>query len=91
MTTHTSIKTGTSQCERILEILSTIPGEWVAMPILALKSGSYNVHSRISDLRKKGHVIEQKSAHGKPEKSFYRLVELAPSHIPLDLKPAKDG
>ena len=75
MTAHPSPQAGTSQCGVILDLLNTVPGGWVAMPILALKSGSYNVHSRIADLRKRGHRIEHKNEHaGKVVKSFYRLM-----------------
>jgi len=46
------------------------------MPLLANFSGSYNVHSRISDLRKKGHRIEHKNVQkGREVHSFYRLIK----------------
>ena len=73
-TTHPSIEAGCSQCDRILSLLEEADGEWVAMPFLALKSGSFNIHSRIADLRKRGHVIEQKSERTEGStKSFYKL------------------
>jgi hypothetical protein len=50
-------------------------GQWVAMPDLVLASDSFNIHSRIADLRKRGHTIEQDSkVDGRKVKSFYRLV-----------------
>jgi biotin operon repressor len=72
-TTHTSATAGGTQCELILAALES--GEWVPMPTLALVSGSYNVHSRISDLRKAGFQIEHKNQHeGRTIKSEYRLT-----------------
>lgn len=77
-TTHTSTEAGCSQCDRILSLLTEANGEWVAMPFLAIKSGSYNVHSRISDLRKRGFSIEQESKIEKGStKSFYKLLQPA--------------
>ncbi len=56
---------GMSQCEAILLRLSEARGGnfygWVPMPTLCEVSGAYAVHSRISDLRKRGHKIEQRS------------------------------
>jgi len=55
---------GRSQCECILAVLQRAIGQldgWVAMPRLARESGAYAVHSRISELRKRGHRIEQRS------------------------------
>jgi len=55
---------GRSQCECILSVLQRSIGildGWVAMPRLARESGAYAVHSRISELRKRGHRIEQRS------------------------------
>ena len=69
-TTHTSPTAGGTQCELILAALES--GEWVPMPTLALVSGSFNVHSRISDLRKSGHAIEHRNEHdGRRIKSEY--------------------
>jgi len=74
MTTHTSLDAGTSQCDAILAELQRSNGEWVAMPHLASVSGSYNVHSRVSDLRKAGHNVEQRNERkGRMHHSFYRL------------------
>jgi len=74
-TTHPSTQAGTSQCGKILAALKSEIREWVAMPTLVSASGSFNVHSRISDLRKQGHQIEQVCVQRHNEKhSFYRLV-----------------
>ena len=75
-TTHPSIESGSSQCACILAELELHAGEWVAMPRLVLCSGAYAVHSRIADLRKRGHRIEQRNERPKGKKSihsFYRL------------------
>ena len=68
---------GKSQCDLILAELAAQPGAWVPMPELYRRSGSLNVHSRISDLRKRGFHVEQgqrRAADG-TNLSFYRLVE----------------
>jgi biotin operon repressor len=67
---------GVSQRQKILEVLSAHPGEWVRMVELGFRSGSWNVHSRISELRKRGCDIEQRNEYpGKRAiKSFYRLI-----------------
>lgn len=76
MTTHTSRTTGLSQCERILDYLEYCVGQWVPMPHLTEVSGAYAVHSRIADLRKRGHIIEQRcDQSGRNKHSFYRLVK----------------
>lgn len=65
---------GVSQCDAILAELQAKSGEWVEMPSLVTVSGSHNIHSRISDLRRRGHLIAQKSerVQGKVF-SFYKL------------------
>lgn len=76
-TTHTIKQAGNSQCDRILATLIACRGMWVAMPSLVAASGAYAVHSRISDLRKRGHNIDQISDHtGGGCRSFYRLNKL---------------
>ena len=71
-TTHPSPAAGATQNERILFALES--GEWVAMPELCRASGSFNVHSRISDLRKQGHNIEHRNRRdGRTVCSEYRL------------------
>lgn len=75
MTTHTNTTTGVSQCDAILGYLRYHKGEWVSMPALVSYSGSYNVHSRVADLRKRGHKIEHRNEHrGRQVRSFYRLA-----------------
>lgn len=66
-----------SQAFRILSRLKQSQGEWVAMPELCRISGSLNCHSRITDLRKQGYIIDQENqrqADGAMN-SVYRLVE----------------
>jgi hypothetical protein len=66
---------GLSQGEKIETRLTEKRGQWVPMPELSQLSGSYVVHSRISDLRKKGLQIESRTErHGKKNHSFYKLV-----------------
>ena len=75
LTAHPVTAAGTSQVELILARLQETPGKWVAMHLLGHASGAYAVHSRISDLRRQGHVIEHTSErHGHACHSFYRLV-----------------
>ena len=65
---------GVSQADKILDLLQSSL-DWVGMPDLAQYSGSWNVHSRISDLRKRGCVISQKTER-QPDgsnHSFYKL------------------
>lgn len=67
---------GYTQCGAILARLEAAGGDWVPMPELAVASGAFAVHSRVSDLRSWGHVIEQRSERvGRRVLSFYRLVE----------------
>lgn len=67
---------GDTQCGAILARLEAAGGDWVPMPELARASGAFAVHSRVSDLRSWGHVIEQRSERdGRKVRSFYRLVE----------------
>ncbi len=51
---------------------------WLSLPYLVEFCGGYAVHSRVADLRKRGHDIEQMSVRraGKVH-SFYRLRETA--------------
>jgi hypothetical protein len=75
MTTHPAKQQGASQCTIILARLQAEFGEWVSMPILGRSSRSYNVHSRISDLRNRGHKIEHVNIQEhRKVKSFYRLI-----------------
>jgi hypothetical protein len=72
---HPSLAAGTSQCSRILAALQSAPGEWVSLPALWKASGSMAVHSRINDLRKRGHIIEnQAPVKNRKCLSSYRLI-----------------
>lgn len=65
-----------SQCTLILEELVAHRGEWVPMPHLALISESFNVHTRIDELRSRGHLIDNKCEREKGSRkqhSSYRL------------------
>lgn len=67
---------GVSQCAVILGVLCANPGRWVPMPKLAQAAGCYAVHSRIADLRKRGHTIEHRNEWaGRVCRSSYRIVE----------------
>ena len=78
---HPDLTSGSSQCALILAALVEANGQWVGMLTLHQVSGSMAVHSRISDLRERGHTIEQKSSKtGRVVHSSYRL--LAPSTEP---------
>jgi len=67
---------GASQCDRIGARLMASPGQWVAMTELWQVSGAFAVHSRVSDLRRSGMVIEQKNEHRADGTihSFYRVM-----------------
>lgn len=68
-----------SQCAKILTVLKAMATEtdpWVPMPSLVLASGSYNIHSRIDELRKRGYNIEnQTDLSVRPHVSKYRLIK----------------
>lgn len=73
-TTHPSLAAGASQCSIILNLLTNAAGEWVPLITLHVHCGSLAVHSRINDLRQRGHAIEQRSQRkGRMVQSFYRL------------------
>lgn len=77
-TQFASLASGCSQCDAILARLRERAGAWVQMPELCRVSGAYAVHSRISDLRARGHEIEQRSKRaGRTVQSAYRLVVCA--------------
>ena len=76
-TTYTATGLGTSHCARILTALESQRGQWVPMPSLSQAGnpgGFCMVHSRVADLRKRGHVIAHRNEH-RPGcvASFYRL------------------
>ena len=71
---HAATGAGQSQCERILGMLMSHRGQWVAMPDLARIAEGYAVHSRIAELRARGHRIESmQDRRGRKVWSFYRL------------------
>lgn len=66
---------GPTQCEIILRLLTEAKGEWVSMPDLMRAAGSGAVHSRIADLRLRGHDIEWRfDRDGRRILSWYRLL-----------------
>jgi hypothetical protein len=74
-----------SQAALILAALQAADGDWVSMPDLAAVGGSYNVHTRIDQLRHEfGHNIENKlvpnSENRKRRDSFYRLITTPQPH-----------
>lgn len=67
-------RTNQSQARKMLAILLGNAGEWVPMPLLARKAGSLSPATRISDLRKQGYSIDNKTEEKRGVKrSFYRL------------------
>lgn len=73
--TYTAQDCGKSQNQLVLEMLVLAGGEWVSLPDLMRHSGSANIHSRVSVLRKRGHRIEWKPKQdGRRVRSFYRLA-----------------
>ena len=75
ITNHPSMPSGMSQCACILAELSEHPGDWVSLPRLHAVSGSMAVHSRINDLRQRGHRIEHRHERLKRMiHSFYRIL-----------------
>ena len=75
MSSHPSIESGSSQCACILAELVANAGKEVSLVRLHAVSGSMAVHSRINDLRKRGHSIQQRNQRVKRMiHSFYRLI-----------------
>ena len=67
-------RTNHSQARKMLAILLGNAGEWVPMPLLARKAGSLSPATRISDLRKRGYSIDNKTEEKRGVKrSFYRI------------------
>lgn len=74
-TEHAATGAGQSQCDRILAELESKRGQWVPMPDLARIAGGYAVHSRIAELRKRGHRIEaMRERCGRKVWSYYMLA-----------------
>lgn len=64
-----------TQNAAVLERLQLAGGKWIAMPAIALYAHAYAAHSRVSDLRRMGYRIEQRSERrGRQVHSFYRLT-----------------
>lgn len=75
MSSHPSASSGLSQCDLILAELQRREGTWVSLIDLAATSGSMAVHSRISDLRAKGHSIDHRNQRkGRTIHSSYKLI-----------------
>lgn len=73
---HAATGASISQCYAILGELILRRGEWVPMPDLARISGAYAVHSRIAELRRRGHRIDAKQERRPGTRkvwSYYRL------------------
>ena len=71
-----SANTMPSQADKVIDVLESRQGEWVPMPELAKAMGGYAVHSRIAELRKRGHDIEHRNEReGRVVRSFYRLMD----------------
>jgi hypothetical protein len=70
-----------SQCAKILHRLQERPGEMVEMPELVRVSGSYNVHSRIDELRAKHGVVihNETDVTVRPHVSRYWVSPAAPA------------
>jgi len=68
--------TENSQCALILRALQERPGQPISMPELVRLSGSYNVHTRVDELRQR-HGYTQIKNHTdisvRPHKSVYWL------------------
>jgi hypothetical protein len=76
-TPHPSPTKADTQCGRILAKLMETPGEPVGLWDLYQVSGSMAVHSRISELRERGHhIVCTTTQQGKKVLSSYTL------HIP---------
>ena len=79
-TQHPSPKTGKSQAARILKVLMANRRKWVPMGWLARVGsgrvyGFCMVHSRIADLRRAGHNIENKVERNSGQAhSYYQLL-----------------
>jgi hypothetical protein len=76
MTTHSVRSAGETQCEVILARLEAARGQWVPMTELAAEAGCYAVHSRIADLRRRGHRIPppRQTRVGRACHSEYQLL-----------------
>ncbi len=75
-----------SQCAKILRALRDAKGGWVSMPKLVKVSGSYNIHTRVDELRGRwGAQIENHTDNAqRPHVSKYRLVDIGPNATVLN-------
>ena len=69
-----------TQNQKILAALARRRGKWVGLPTLANASGSLSPATRVSNLRREGHAIENKTERVKRKGqlvtvSSYRLHE----------------
>lgn len=71
-----------SHCDRILEALRD--GQWHSTHTLYLEVGQMILHSRVSDLRKKGHNVEGRHVPGQTGAHGYEY-RLAPSVTFVDV------
>ena len=71
-----------SHCDRILHALRD--GEWHTTHALYIEVGPMILHSRISDLRKKGHNVEGRHVPGRTGADGYEY-RLAPSVTYVDV------
>jgi hypothetical protein len=75
-----------SHCDRILEALRD--GQWHTSHDLYIKVGHCVLHSRISDLRKKGYTVEGRSVPGYSGALGYEYRLVSPVRRPVDCSPA---
>jgi hypothetical protein len=68
-----------TQCAFIVSRLRQVPGEWVSMPELVAVSGSFNIHTRIDEIRHRlGHAVEckiERRQGSRRQFSFYRIPD----------------
>ena len=84
-----------SQCELILRRLRATPGEWISMPELCQISGSYNIHTRIDQLRHGRGVAIENDIRRKPldrrQYSYYRVPPVEKSGGKPDTIPERQA
>ena len=73
-----------SQSDRIEAELLAHKGEFIPMRRLVELSGSYNIHSRVADLRRRGHTVENRlTKHDGRTRSYYRIPSPAQAELAL--------
>ena len=60
-----------SHCQRVLEALQDANGAWVTSEQLYRRLGGMVLHSRIAELRKRGHTIEGRHVPGETGAAGY--------------------